>query len=144
MKAELKNVKIAEFLSEETTAFTATLYIDGKKVGFAKNDGRGGNNSIYHLSSKERPQIQAFYEWAAEQPPNISEFGELPMSGDFYITLLVGAMEEEKELKGWCRKGIVLYEEGEYTTIKRTFTHALVPALNARYPKAEVVNLRFL
>ena len=29
---QLKNVKIAWNMSEETTAFTATLYIDGKKA----------------------------------------------------------------------------------------------------------------
>ena len=32
MHCELKNVKIAEFLSEETVAFTASLYIDGKRA----------------------------------------------------------------------------------------------------------------
>ena len=42
MKIELKNVKISESLSEETTAFTADIFVNGKKAGYARNDGRGG------------------------------------------------------------------------------------------------------
>ena len=40
MNIELKNIKIAEHLSEETTAFTADIFVNGKKVGYARNDGR--------------------------------------------------------------------------------------------------------
>lgn len=43
----VKNVKIAEFMSEETVCFTATVYENGKKIGEAKNDGQGGCTSIY-------------------------------------------------------------------------------------------------
>jgi len=39
MKVELKNVKFSEHMSEETNAFTADVYVDGKKCGYAKNDG---------------------------------------------------------------------------------------------------------
>jgi hypothetical protein len=41
---ELKNVKIAEWASEETTCFDATLYINGKRIGTCGNDGQGGCN----------------------------------------------------------------------------------------------------
>lgn len=47
MKIELKNVKLFLAGSEETICFTATLYVDGKKVGDASNDGRGGNNRVH-------------------------------------------------------------------------------------------------
>lgn len=45
MKIELKNIKFSETFSEETNCFNADLYIDGKKVGYTKNQGRGGNTS---------------------------------------------------------------------------------------------------
>jgi len=38
----LKNVKICEWASEETTCFEATLYIDGKSIGRVHNEGCGG------------------------------------------------------------------------------------------------------
>jgi hypothetical protein len=41
---ELKNVKIAEWASEETTCFDATLYMNGKRIGTCGNDGHGGCN----------------------------------------------------------------------------------------------------
>lgn len=42
MKIELKKISFNERMSEETNCFIADLYIDGKKVGYCKNDGRGG------------------------------------------------------------------------------------------------------
>lgn len=42
MKIEIKNIKTAEHLSKETNAFTADIFVGGKKVGYARNDGRGG------------------------------------------------------------------------------------------------------
>ncbi len=42
MKIELKNIKISSFLSQETTAYTAALYVDGRKIGTVENDGHGG------------------------------------------------------------------------------------------------------
>lgn len=42
MKIELKNVKFSEHLSEETNAFTADIYVNGVKAGYAKNSGHGG------------------------------------------------------------------------------------------------------
>jgi hypothetical protein len=50
----LKNVKHAEFASEETNCFSADVYIDGKKEGTAENDGHGGATFInpYALAAK--------------------------------------------------------------------------------------------
>ena len=42
MKIELKSIKFSEAMSEETNAFTANLYINGKNVGYCKNQGHGG------------------------------------------------------------------------------------------------------
>ena len=50
MKVELKKVKIAKFLSEETTAFSAQLWVDNEYIADVSNEGRGGNNRISHLS----------------------------------------------------------------------------------------------
>lgn len=42
MKIELKKIQISLAHSEETTCFNADIYVDGKNVGHAKNDGHGG------------------------------------------------------------------------------------------------------
>ncbi len=38
----LKNLKVAEFASEETVCFQATVYVDGKRFCIASNEGHGG------------------------------------------------------------------------------------------------------
>jgi len=63
---QLKNVKIAWNMSEETTAFTATLYINGKKAAHVKNDGRGGDN---WPSFADRDLRDRFYEFCKSLPP---------------------------------------------------------------------------
>jgi hypothetical protein len=46
VKVELKRLQIYERMSEETTAFNADVWINGKKAGYAKNDGHGGNTDV--------------------------------------------------------------------------------------------------
>ena len=56
MKIELKNIKYCEAMSEETNAFTANLYINGKKVGYCRNQGIGGCTD-YDTNSLENRKI---------------------------------------------------------------------------------------
>lgn len=43
---ELKKLQIVARLSEETVCFVADVYVGGKKVGTAENDGHGGNTNV--------------------------------------------------------------------------------------------------
>lgn len=54
MKIELKNVKYAEFASEETHCFEATVYLDGKRAGSVSNSGKGGCNDYHPHQIEER------------------------------------------------------------------------------------------
>lgn len=42
MELKLKNVKFSEKLSEETSAFSADLFIGTKKIAYVSNQGKGG------------------------------------------------------------------------------------------------------
>jgi len=42
MKLQLKKLRIYTSMSEETLCFETDVYVDGKKVAYAKDDGRGG------------------------------------------------------------------------------------------------------
>jgi len=46
MKIELKNIKHAEFASQETNCYEATIYINGKREGLVSNDGQGGCDNV--------------------------------------------------------------------------------------------------
>ena len=57
MKIELKKLKVAEHLSEETTAYSADVYVNGKCIGYAQNNGQGGETDIrchFPADSSER------------------------------------------------------------------------------------------
>jgi hypothetical protein len=59
MMIEIKNVVYSERLSEETAAFSATIYINGKKRGDAKNAGHGGMTMIFPRELAEEIEAHA-------------------------------------------------------------------------------------
>lgn len=74
MKLELKNVKINEAFSEETLMFKADLFVNGKKVGYASNDGRGGCTS-YNAYENQREELAKAEAYALTLPSTTAEFG---------------------------------------------------------------------
>ena len=52
MKIELKKIAFYERMSEETNAFTADVYVNCVKTGYAKNDGQGGSTFIHSYEGK--------------------------------------------------------------------------------------------
>ena len=64
MNIELKNVKHFPSLSQETEAFTASLYINGKHAGYAENTGHGGETNYYDKDAKGKELIKQAEEYA--------------------------------------------------------------------------------
>ena len=58
MKIELKKISFNERMSEETNCFVADLYIDGKKVGYVKNDGQGGQTDYRGYTQADNETIR--------------------------------------------------------------------------------------
>jgi hypothetical protein len=58
MNVELKRFTTNARLSQETTAFAADVWVDGKKAGHAENDGHGGC-TIVHLDPSIRGAVEA-------------------------------------------------------------------------------------
>lgn len=54
MKIELKNIKHAEFASQETHCYEASLYVDGRRVAHVSNDGHGGCDMVHVLGDGDR------------------------------------------------------------------------------------------
>lgn len=70
MNIELKKISFNERMSEETNCFVADLYINGKKVGYVRNDGRGGCTD-YHGNTKEDNVLIAEAEAYCKSLPNV-------------------------------------------------------------------------
>lgn len=68
MRIELKRITVSERQSDETLCFAATIYLDGKRAGEARNAGHGGETEVYPAACESR--LRAY---AATLPP--AEFG---------------------------------------------------------------------
>src|SRR3546814_4119179 len=64
----LKNLKVAQFASEETLCFTATVLFDGVAIAQARNDGRGGATFLHALEGKAA-QLSDAGQFAKGLPP---------------------------------------------------------------------------
>jgi hypothetical protein len=88
MKLELKKIKVNLAFSEETTQFMADIFFNGKKIGYAKNDGQGGCTD-YHPYEGQREAMREAEEYAKTLPSLFYEFGgekrEIKMSLENWI-----------------------------------------------------------
>lgn len=101
MKIELKKIEFSERMSQETNCFVADLYINGKKVGFANNEGHGGPTDYHGITPEDNKLIKEA-EAYCKTLPNIKseEFKfEYPNSLENTIDELLGAYLLEKEAK---------------------------------------------
>ncbi|MEP2668914.1 MAG: hypothetical protein ABJH04_07960 [Cyclobacteriaceae bacterium] len=107
MEITLKRLAIFERMSEETTAFSADIYADGKKVGYAKNDGRGGET----LCNPFTETLEAFKmasNYADSLPPVKSEFNgntfEFKSSIESIVDDIVDKEVQSREAKKFQKK----------------------------------------
>lgn len=112
MKIELKKISFSERLSEETNAFAADLHINGKKVGYCKNDGRGGC-TFYHGYDKESNVVIAEAEKYFLSLPKVKAEGY-----NFeYQPTLETAIDDQFEL---------YLKSKEEKKMQKLFSHAIV------------------
>jgi len=79
MQIELKKIKFSEHLSQETNAFTAEIYINGKNAGYARNDGHGGCTD-YHAHEGKRDLIEQAEQHCLTLPPINYETFQIDMN----------------------------------------------------------------
>lgn len=145
MQVELKNIEIFESGSQETTCFTADLWIDGKKAATVENSGNGGANLCRFYDQQLHRQ---FEEYCRSLPSDY----EWPMDEDFFITLLVAKHQEEQALKKACRKKILFrlksktYDIGEWESVRQAYSPEAAAGLRVMYGDdlGEIANERFL
>lgn len=104
MKIELKSIIFSEALSEETNAFTANLYINGKKVGYCKNQGHGGCTYYNSDSSNDRKTIAYAEDYCKALPKTKWKDKEFNQSLEGVIDDLLEDWLKAKETKKFERK----------------------------------------
>lgn len=113
----LKNVKIANHLSQETTAYTASIYLNGKRIGDVRNDGGGGCDMI-HINAADRTAFAAVVEseWTGDSLYEKAKDEELMMR-------LLEKFETDRQTKRWTKTQVVWRVEGDAEGKFRTLKH---------------------
>lgn len=94
---ELRKFKSSQLASEETLFFRADVYFDGKKVGTAENDGRGGSTNVHFNNQAD---YQRLNEFVATLPPlTFPDGGTLKQDSDTFISQLAEDLEQAKFAK---------------------------------------------
>ena len=133
----IKQLSSNPALSEETLAFTCSVYIDGKKVFTAMNNGTGGCHSYHPVKGKTYKEIREAEAWARSEHPD--EFEPL----DFVIDGLVERESARKILAREFKKKVLFKtpdgklmeyryfsKEVDEAKIKEGFAHAGNTVLN--------------
>tara|TARA_R100000008_G_scaffold18544_2_gene9384 strand:- start:1113 stop:1616 length:504 start_codon:yes stop_codon:yes gene_type:complete len=156
MEIEVKNVKFVEAFSEETFCFTASIWVDGKKVGEASNRGHGGQTDLIYNDGYPHKSAthKAIKEYCETLPPMQSDMEVITledgeeidrswtMEYDPYILIdeLIGEEYERQQNKKLCRGKTAFrmpnheYESKyEYHILNHKYTPAVKAELIKRY-----------
>ena len=117
LRLTVKNYKHCEWMSEETDCYTASLYLDGKRIGTAENSGHGGCD-MYNFAT---PAAEAAFKAYAEEWVNSDEVQNDPthqINGECYASdesLVAQACLNFRRIK--MMKGVLKNRKGtDFTT----------------------------
>ena len=141
MEITLKSVKHFPSLSEETEAYSASVYVDGKKIGTIENTGKGEEDRF----QGDRQAYANATAWLAENRPT-QTFGDRTYKhtledecGD-----LLGRWILESALKKSLKTHILAVEDGELRQWKykgvKTITDVQTDAFKRQHPTLESLN----
>lgn len=117
----LKSIKTVPSMSEETIAFTATVYFNGKRVGAAWNGGRG-DPIAFDIPQETTKEMEA---WVAVNVPlgkpdkNFPEGFQLDL--ECYVFGIVEQHDRDQQMKRWVRTKVLFRIEGDDEGAYRTF-----------------------
>lgn len=130
MNIELKNIKTHPDMSQATTCFSATLYINGTKVAQVQNDGRGGCHNYYfqdyNLEKQFKDYCKSLPQITLEADEDFPEL-KLNMDADHFVDDLIDKHEEQKYLKKNCKKKVMFQLKDDKKNYWRTYNATFNP-----------------
>ncbi len=125
----LKSLKHAAYLSEETNAFTATVYFDGKRIGHGRNDGHGGCTDVLPSTPAERERFNAARD-EIKAHPDADQYCNM----DFLVSCAVERdlllRQDKKMVKGGKIAWVEVSDPTQVISVKW-------PSLAAEWPKTK-------
>lgn len=152
MKIELKNLKVANHLSQETTAYSASVYVNGKRAFHAQNAGQGGADDFHRVQGYDGPALAEIDAWLADHEPPAGPMDPDPATRAAYDTgmrcdleLLVSRLITEKDAARMLgqllnKKILALGADNQVHQYKAAPTPANIAALIKRNPEDTIIN----
>lgn len=144
---ELKGVKVHLGLSEETPAYTAKLYVDGKHFADVNNSGHGGCDRIDAPRGAEKgfnERLTALDALVKETYPTHECSWEKGKFFDESLEVLchtaVWVHVDQRNMKSRLSRTIMTFEEGKVYSYKGKKSDERMDALAAKKPEAIILN----
>ncbi len=96
-RVTLKSFKPIKSMSEETVCFTANVYLDGKLIGEAANEGHGGCTFVHFVNATAKATADAFAK--SINPADVDGWEFLADSGFTFDCLVDIAVQSESKKK---------------------------------------------
>lgn len=157
MKIEIRNLKIARSLSEETTAYTADIFVDGVKSFAASNHGTGGCDMYHRLPTATVSEADVNAWLATNVAPDGPYEADPAARGawdnghtcdlEVFVGRFIEAAERETDRKriakkydGILAKNIAGLRDGGLVTWKAAPTPANLASLRKAKPEIVLLN----
>ena len=123
MNIELRNIAHNKGLSQETIAFAADVYVDGKKAGNAVNNGHGGMTMVHIDDAMTFKRVKEYVR--SLDSVDLGEgLGTTPMTLELFIDIQLEKQLNEKhaiaQKKRWCKNEVVYRLKGDTPNTYRT------------------------
>lgn len=152
MKLELKNISYSARLSEETAAYAAVLYRDGKPVANISNDGHGGPDRQHPIAPNTYTDLKEIDAWlAANLPPrDLSRFKmpPSPMDLESWCSMQLDRHATKQSLKRLLTNNVIMVDGGKVYRVKLRRSNKpkdvvmiqTIAAVHTRHPTAIILN----
>jgi hypothetical protein len=163
VEVKLKKVKFHEDMSDETYCFSADVWVDGKRVATAQNQGCGGDTMVRGVTQvpSSRRDFLAFEAHCYTLPPtkhdldgHVFEVKSTPDSvvDDLFEEWLKKDCErkENAQIRRWCKTKTLFQlkgdPEGSWRTIKAPYSDEVREHIARKYGDRleEIANERYV
>lgn len=120
MKIELKSIKTYERLSEETTCFTANLYVDGKLLAHVENSGKGGNTGYSLVKLIDKTKLRSVEDYCKTLPDVVYDTFTFKSDLEYVIDDLLEKHlleKDQKKMNKNMEKGLIYGNVNSYSII---------------------------
>ena len=147
-KIELKSIDVHLGLSDETPAYTARLFVDGKHFADVENDGHGGCDLVDAPKGEEedfRGRLEHLEGWIADTYPetDMSEYDLPPMKESLESVChgLVWLHVDRRNVRSVLSRNLMALDDGKvYAYTKRGDLGVIRKTIEAKRPESTILN----